>query len=684
MAMGASLPGRLRNTSLPKSRALLPLFEAVVNAIQATEDKQYSRFEQPLIEVRIIRGQQMSFSFDSGPQSPYVEPVTGFAISDNGVGFDDKNMDSFKTLDSEHKSEKGCRGVGRLMWLKAFDEVQVNSCYLDDKGVLTERRFTFTAAKGISSVPLRPKNEQSHTGTSVQLLGFKALYQQTAAKGTLPIAKAILEHCLWYFVRPDGVPKISVTDGSDSVDLKSLYDKSILASSKTKEIIVKGRKFDLTHLKLRPSSRQNPELNWCAANRLVFSENLSGKVPGLYGKLKDGTHEFMYACFLQSEFLDISVRPERTGFGIPDTTEDALDSDTPSMTDIRSAVLTAVGQHLHDSLQEVLDRGRERVENYVNNKAPRYRPIIRYIADDKLSIDPAIGERDLELQLHRHLADFDEELIAEGRKALEEQDMESEEYNDKLKSYLAKVDDVKKSDLAAYVSRRRLILDLLAKMIKADRDGRYVREDMIHNLIMPMRTTSDDPSNTSSNLWIIDERLAFHSYLASDKTIRSMPFTGSESTREPDIVMFNVHDGVHDGPFLASEEKRAPFASIVVVEIKRPMRNDAGDREDKDPVSQALQYLNEVRNGNVTTAAGRPIPNPDQIPGFCYIIADLTPTVHVRCKMANLRITPDGLSYFGYNESFGAYIEVISFDLLLRAAHQRNRAFFDQLGLPVD
>lgn len=680
MAMGASLPGRLRNTSLPKSRALLPLYEAVVNAIQATEDKRYSRFEQPFVEVRITRDQQMTFSFDSGLHSPYVEPVTGFSISDNGVGFDNKNMDSFKTLDSEHKSEKGCRGVGRLMWLKAFGEVRVDSRYIDDKGVLMEREFTFTAAKGISSVTLRPHTGHSRTGTTVQLLGFKAEYQQTAAKGTLPIAKAILEHCLWYFVRPDSVPSIYVTDGTDHVDLKSLYDESILASSKTEELTVKGRKFDLTHLKLRPSSRQYPGLNWCAANRVVFSENLSGKVPGLYGKLQDGTHEFMYACFLQSEFLDISVRPERTGFGIPDTTEDTLDSDTPSMTDIRSGVLTAVGQHLNDSLQSVLDRGRERVEKYVNNKAPRYRPIIGYIPDDKLNIDPAIGDRELELQLHRHLADFDEELIVEGRQALEEQDMESEEYNDKLESYLAKVDDVKKSDLAAYVSRRRVILDLLAKMIKANRDGRYVREDVIHNLIMPMRTTSDDPAKTSSNLWIIDERLAFHNYLASDKTIRSMPFTGSASTREPDILMFKVHDR----PFLVSEEKRAPFASIVVVEIKRPMRNDAGDGEDKDPVSQALHYLHEVRKGNVTTSEGRPIPTPDQIPGFCYIIADLTPAIHERCKIANLRITPDHLSYFGYNESFGAYIEVISFDLLLRAAHQRNRAFFDQLGLPVD
>lgn len=38
MAIEASLSGRLRNTSLPKSRALLPLFEAVVNSIQAVDE----------------------------------------------------------------------------------------------------------------------------------------------------------------------------------------------------------------------------------------------------------------------------------------------------------------------------------------------------------------------------------------------------------------------------------------------------------------------------------------------------------------------------------------------------------------------------------------------------------------------------------------------------------------------
>ena len=143
--------------------------------------------------------------------------------------------------------------------------------------------------------------------------------------------------------------------------------------------------------------------------------------------------------------------------------------------------------------------------------------------------------------------------------------------------------------MAAYVSRRRLILDLLAKAIEADRNGKYAREDVVHSLIMPMRATSDDVDDAASNLWIIDEGLAFHNYLASDKPLSSMPITGSSSRLEPDLLALKVADG----PILVAEGERRPLASIVVVEIKRPMRDDASP--DKDPVAQALNYLERVR-----------------------------------------------------------------------------------------
>ena len=49
-----------------------------------------------------------------------------------------------------------------------------------------------------------------------------------------------------------------------------------------------------------------------------------------------------------------------------------------------------------------------------------------------------------------------------------------------------------------------------------------------------------------------------------------------------------------------------------------------------------------------------------------------------------MRISSDRMGYFGYNEPSHAYLEVISFDQLVKSATERNRAFFDKLGLPTN
>lgn len=251
------------------------------------------------------------------------------------------------------------------------------------------------------------------------------------------------------------------------------------------------------------------------------------------------------------------------------------------------------------------------------------------------------------------------------------------DYQERLDEYLAKVTDINQSDLAAYVSRRRVILDVLAKLIRANEHGKFYREDEIHKLLIPMRTDSNEIGTDASNLWIIDERLAFHDYLASDKTLKSIPITGSESTKEPDVIATRLAGD----PVLASQGESLPLPAIVVVEVKRPLRNDAS--EDRDPIQQCLDYVRRVREGGVRTFAGRPIPQSQDVPAFCYVVADLTPTMISRCKYAGLRPTHDHLAYFGFNEGFKAYIEVTSFERLVDAASERNRAFFDKLGFPA-
>ena len=65
-----------------------------------------------------------------------------------------------------------------------------------------------------------------------------------------------------------------------------------------------------------------------------------------------------------------------------------------------------------------------------------------------------------------------------------------EEYAKRLKQYLEKATDLKQSDLANYVAHRRVVIDLLNFAITQEIDGKFVREDVIHGLIMPMQVTS--------------------------------------------------------------------------------------------------------------------------------------------------------------------------------------------------
>lgn len=676
MALTTSLAGRVRNTSLPKSRALLPLLEAIVNSIQAIDARPGGLDQPGRISIRVHRDPQTEL--DVSPSGSRRKPIIGFTVTDNGVGFTPQNMASFETLDSDFKANLGCRGVGRLLWLKAFDKVSVRSAYQDESGKLQSRRFRFSVERQVEYDGNVDGCERA--GTVVSLEGFKKPFQEYVPKSVDIIAREIFEHCVWYFLRPVGAPDMTVSDDDETVSLADVQDEFVGSEMTASRVAVKGQEFDMLNLRLKATARNTvPRLYWCAASRVVLEENLNGKVPGLHGRLKDGaSREFGYACYVTSDFLDERVRSDRTAFDISDRIPGQPLVDDLSLDDIREVVLEEVAKILKDPLQSAREQSRQRVHDFVTTRAPRYRPVLGRLEERGITVDPGIKDRDLELQLHRHLQSIEAEAFVQGQQIFAEAAEEpAEDYAERLAAYLATVSDINKSDLAAYVSRRRVVLDLLGRLIRADQDGRYSREDAIHSLIIPMRTESNDVATDASNLWIIDERLAFHDYLASDKTLKSMPITGSESTKEPDILATRLIGS----PVLAAEGQRLPLASIVVVEIKRPMRKDA--TEDKNPIQQCLDYVKRIRAGSVMTATGRPIPPTQDPPAFCYVIADLTDNMIERCEISNLRRTHDGLGYFGFNDSAKAYIEVMSFDGLVNAAMERNRAFFDKLGLPT-
>lgn len=677
--MKSELFGRLRNTILPSNKGLMPVYEAVVNSIEAIEElnkitpKPLSNYH---INVEVIREEQLGLALKTGPH-PEGE-IWGFKITDNGVGFTDENWNSFNTLDSLLKAEKGCRGIGRLMWLKAFNTATIDSNYYQD-GKVKNRLFSFSVDKEVLEQAPRIVDEMP-ISTTVSLEGFKQQFAVASHKTLDKIAAGLLEHCLWYFIRSEDVPKIRVVDNDNIINLSELFVDHMDASTLKESVIIMEQHFEITHVKIRIARNKLHTLGYCASGRLVKEENLIGKIPGLYREISDGNGQFSYMAYLTGQYLDEKVTNERLNFNIYEKTEDLFVDTEISYSDIREAIYPLVKKFLADSLEEVLREGKERVEEFVSNKAPKYRPLLKHIPKERLVVDPGISEKELEMHLHKETFEIEQDILKEGHDLLQEVSS-YDEYSAQLKRYLERVTDLKQSDLANYVAHRRVVIDLLNYAITRQTNGEFVREEVIHDLIVPMRVTSEDTEYHRQNLWLLDERLAFHHFLASDKSISSNPTTNSDSMKQPDIATMRVFEN----PLLFGEQRQQQ-ASITVVEIKRPMRNDfvAGESVEKDPVRQSLNYLRRLREG-ACTVKGRPIPNADKIPGFIYILADFTEHLIDCCKMHQLQKTVDGMGYFGYHrdEDYNAYIQVISFDGLVESAKERNRAFFDQLGLPT-
>lgn len=680
-SLTTNLSGRVKNTSLPLNSALLPLFEAVVNSIHSIEEAK-TDLERASIRVKVLRNSSTgSLELDDQKKGgrDALEDIYGFVVSDNGCGFDDLNLESFQTLDSDHKLNKGGRGVGRLLWLKAFDEISVSSVHRTEGDKYLTRSFNFTEAEGVSSFQEKESDAGISTGASVELKGFKKRYRESSVKTGERIAQAIVEHCLWYFLRPGGAPDIRVEDEENTFFISENFEQLMASPPEPETIEIKGRKFDLVHVARTAGANTNHSLVFCADQRVVKEEKLGGKIPGLHGKLGSDEEGYFYSCYLSSNYLDEHVRSERTDFEIPETVEEIFEDSELSFDDIRSGAFECIRSHLEGELSKNREKARERVSTFVAQKSPRYRPVLSRVSDDQLNIDPGASDKEIELTLHKQFAKLESELLEEGHNILQASPGEDfAGYEEMLKQYLNKASDVKKSDLAGYVSHRRVILDLFQKALSADTDGKYSKEDLIHQLIMPMRANSNEIGLNAGNLWLIDERLAFHDYLASDKTLKSMSMTGSRDTKEPDLVALNFFDT----PSLFSDSTSLPPASLEVIEIKRPVRNDYGDGPKKDPIAQSLDYLQRVKDGEAKTSAGRPIPQSSEIPGFCYILADLTPSLAMICERTHdLTKTSDGMGYFGYKKNLKAYVEVIGFDRLLQMARERNRAFFDKLGL---
>ena len=242
---------------------------------------------------------------------------------------------------------------------------------------------------------------------------------------------------------------------------------------------------------------------------------------------------------------------------------------------------------------------------------------------------------------------------------------------EKISEYKKYILDDNKGTLAEYVTKRKSVLDLLDKLRGFNTDRENYLEEAIHKLICPMRVESGELLIDDHNLWILDDRLAFYNFFASDRTIKS--FTDIESCREPDIAFF--YDSC-----VAWRESDRLVDTVILVEFKRPGLDTYSDKN--DPIMQLLDYVSLFKSGKaIKDRKGNTISGIGANTAFhCYIIADLTDGLQRRLRGRFVH-TPDKKGMFGYTQNPDTYTEVIPYDKLLFDAHARNAIFSDKLGI---
>lgn len=637
-----------------EANALLPLYEAISNSLHAIGERfgDADLAAKGRIDIEVLRNE-----LDDGDSV-----VAGFIVTDNGIGLNKENYKSFCTPFSQHKMKKGGKGIGRLGWLKVFEEITVTSAFISGRE-LEHLAFDFVlrendqiASKEAGDSPLR------EPGTVVSLKTFHGAYGAKCPAKESTIVQRIIGHFLPVFAG-DKSPQIVLHDDG-ATDLREEFRAKIKTineeiieveiEDETQPIIIRHMKCDKS---IRPRGSVYNWMCFCANDRGVKEYGIDDQI----GLRSLGGDE-IYVGTVTGDYLDSHVNPQRTDF-IFDPEEGQL---------IRRQVASSVKDFLHEYVEQALAQ-KKALTTEIIKKNPQFIYMHGELDDFVGKLKPNSNNEEkiyVEMAQHRYRRQRRFNGVKREIEKAPEYDKAIEEKVAEYKGYIL---EDKKGSLAEYVTKRKAVLDLLDKFrgFSEQEAEKHHLEDAIHQLICPMRLDSNELQIDDHNLWILDDRLAFFSFFASDKPIKT--YAESDSAREPDIAFF--YDSC-----VAWRESERSCDTVILVEFKRPGLENYTDKN--DPFIQLMDYVTLFKSGKtVRDRKGNVISGIGSNTSFhCYIVADITAGLAKRLR-GRFDPTPDGKGLFGYTRNPDTYSEVIPYDKLLLDAQARNAIFFEKLGI---
>jgi len=643
-----------------KSNVYTPIVEAVVNSIDAIGN-------MPNGKIEIIVYRENTLEFDN--VKPYIKSIE---IIDNGVGFSQENRDSFDTYLSEAKIEIGGKGFGRFMYLKYFNEAKIQSIYNGDN-IYKFRNFRFGKQDEIIVDEEKGNSTIHETGTKLTLGNI--IEKEQLDKGLDIIARKLVEKLLVFFVDTSfDVPQIILkeSDNTGAYILNNYVSDSNSISKVGEHLITIKSNFGNIEYPFTVKvykiyfSQLSSKIVLTAHNREVTETTLQTYIPEFqeefYDEINNTKKNFIIKAYVLGEYLNNNVSLEREAF---DFAKDISDRLYPlAQAEIEKEVANVVKSFFEEDVKSRFEKKTETVRNYINSKAPWHR---FYLNDfDFTNLPTNLSDEKIEIEFQKFKFRKEQETRIEIKEIIANQESE---IDDKFQQIISCVSQNGKNDLAHYICNRKLIVDTFDELRKRrEADNKPHLEKELHNLIFPMGQTSETLDYENHNLWLLDERLVFSRYAASDKVI------SKEETQEPDLVIFHNRLAYRNGDNITN-------SPITIFEFKRPKRINYPDNE--NPLKQACQYVEKIRAGKYEMPEGlEPIKVSNETPIYVYVVADRCDKIdEFALKDFSLTLSPDGEGYLGFHKGYNVYIEVVSFRKLIEDAKMRNKIFFKKLGI---
>lgn len=659
MVMDVDFESAVENMTVAHSNAIKTVLEAVANSIQSCRHVDGNHN----ITVRLL-------SFNTTIDGKESTIIDGFQITDDGEGFVDANYSSFKTIGSRLKKlEFGCKGIGRLTWLKVFSNVKVESIYKVNDGFF-RREFTFTLKdKGVKGGdnPIKLEKE-TVPKTVITVEGCLSDYKDDIQVSVKSLTSKIADYCIsFYLDKKKNVPTILVTHGEEREIVNQIWESTVTAADHG-SFSVKGFDFDLTHVKFYKNYGLDNGISLCADGLEVQPIKKFD-----YDLEDEEQRKFRYRCFISGDLLNSTVNQSRDGFSIGMSSRTLEHYDKPSIDEIVEGVVPLCEDYLKVYSDSHKDRCAKRLKKFIDTDVGKsFSSVLKYDPEVMAAVKPDMKDS----ELHKLLSDRMQKLESELLFTPTLSKNPKTDTSGAVERRMNLIRDVQKDELTKMFVHRGLILSAFDDRLEAlnrmypDKDDDYKMEleSVIHDLILPRGTDAkNQPTLSSCNLWILDERLNTYAFQGaySDCQIRSISDFNSED--RPDVFVFgNVRDN------MVAE-------SICIIEFKRP------NREDKQIISQINRYIDEfIDHGVYNYRREKVTIVPDITTFFCYAICD-TNSDDFKKELRHLQMNEKfgGRGYYSWNGQTRTAYDVIDHHQVFADAKCRYTVFFSLIGLEV-